>query len=99
VNPTKDLKYIGNKFLQNWSNSRKFMKSPNALKTQAKCGEIFLGIFKKKVLKSWQKFQKKGEIATKKYSHWFYLLTWPGWFFFLKPKNKCWSTMLLYLTI
>ncbi len=66
VNPTKDLKYIGNKFLQNWSNSRKFMKSPNALKTQAKCGETFLGIFKKKVLKSWTKISEKRGNCNKK---------------------------------
>ncbi len=43
MNPTKDLKYIANKFLQNWSNSRKFVKCPNALKTQSTCGENFLG--------------------------------------------------------
>jgi len=64
VNPTRDLKYIGNKFLQNWSNSRKFMKCPNALKTQSKCGETFLR--KKKKTKNLEKlennFRKKGKL-------------------------------------
>jgi hypothetical protein len=42
------------------------MKSPNALKTQAKCGETFLGKKIKKVLKSWTKISEKRGNCNKK---------------------------------
>jgi hypothetical protein len=39
------------------------MKCPNALKTQSKCGETFLGNCFFQILKSWKKnFRNKGKL-------------------------------------